>query len=113
MTKIIWVHVILIKSIYHLIYWLNSYTTSPSRGFGSNQVDFGGIVKLLFATSITSSIWVGNIANATLSGLSFTLFSNASNPWQPAINLILSSVLASFIPRIVFKQKLSIILIWK
>ena len=42
---------------------------------GSNQVDLGGLVKLLSATLITSVILDGKIEKSTLSGFSSTFFS--------------------------------------
>ena len=57
-------------------------TNMPLRSFGSNQVDFGGIVSPASAIAITSSIRVGYSENATFIPPA-TSRSNSCNPRMP------------------------------
>jgi len=91
---------------------LNTLTTVPDLGFGSNQVDFGGIINAESATFITSSIYTSQTANAHLQSISHlpnylnfiekeekkNLFSNSLSPLIPPTKSILSSCLISLMP---------------
>ena len=72
---------------------------NPLLGFGSNQVDFGGIVSPLSAIAIISSIVVGYIEKLTFISV-LALFSSSLRPLMPPINLILFDFLGSSIPSI-------------
>ena len=72
--------------------------TKPSLGFGSNQVDFGGIIMPESATHINSSSVTGYIANAATQS-SLHLLINSGIPLIPPTKSILSSLLKSDIPK--------------
>jgi len=67
-------------------------TTIPLFNFGSNQVDFGGIILPSSATFRRSFIEVGYSAKATLNSLLSTNLINSSIPSIPPTKSILLSV---------------------
>ena len=79
-------------------------TTYPSRGFGSNQVDLGGIIRPASAISINSFSWTGYIAIAATQSSLHLLISSGS-PLIPPTKSILSSERKSEIPSIGCRTK--------
>lgn len=73
--------------------------TMASLGFGSNQVDFGGITSPASAMAVNSLIWTGYMAKAATQS-SLHLLTSSPNPLIPPTKSILSSPLISLIPRI-------------
>ena len=71
----------------------------PLCNFGSNQVDFGGIMHPASEIAIRSSMGVGNREKATLISPLSTLRSNSFTPFTPPTKSILSSVLGLVIPK--------------
>ena len=78
--------------------------TKPSRGFGSNQVDFGGMIKPASAISVSSYSWTGYIAKAATQS-SLHLFTSSPSPRMPPTKSIRSSPLKSWMPRIGFRTR--------
>lgn len=72
-------------------------TTKPDRGFGSNQVDLGGMIKPASATLINSSILVGYMAIATTQS-SLHLLTSSLCPLIPPTKSTLGSFLMSVTP---------------
>ena len=71
--------------------YYNSEQINPSKGFGWNQVDFGGINFFLSAIFITLEIFVGQSLKAILNFFEFTNFFKKLEPLIPEINSILSA----------------------
>ncbi len=72
---------------------------SPLRSFGSNHVDFGGIIRPASAISVRSSSVVGYIENAIFISVS-ARFSSSVRPLMPPTKSILLSVRGSVMPNI-------------
>lgn len=76
-----------------------TFTTKPDLGFGSIQVDLGGMMSLASATAITSLSKVGYIAIASLQSR-LHLLSSSLIPLIPPLKSILLSLLKSEIVKI-------------
>jgi len=69
----------IIFKIFLIFYSDNLWIKIPLLSFGSNQVDFGGMIFPASATTINSFIEVGKSEKAAFIS-AFTLFSNSSTP---------------------------------
>src|SRR5207253_6957368 len=76
----------------------SSCISNPSRSFGSNHVDFGGMIASASDTVISSSTLTGYIENATAALPLSTSCSSATVPLAPPTKSIRRSVRISPIP---------------
>ncbi len=74
-------------------------TSSPSLSFGSNQVDFGGMMPPASEIAIRSSTVTGNIENATAALPESTACSSAAVPRAPPTKSMRLSVRMSPMPQ--------------
>ena len=79
--------------------------SKPERSLGSNQVDFGGMIRPASATRRSWSMVQAGMAKAMDISPELTRFSNSPVPRMPPTKSILASVRMSPMPRIGLRMR--------